>query len=101
MTDVGESCLCVALLGFIKTATQATRGAICLSNPSSFAPRAAKVSVMAGFVGDDRQWRKFEKRSGKLFKRYRIDIFHAVDVCASVSATLARPQEKAASDGAE
>src|SRR5690242_12174988 len=40
----------------------------------------AKVSLMAGFVGDDRQWRKFEKRSGKLFKRHRVDIFHTIDV---------------------
>jgi hypothetical protein len=25
--------------------------------------QGTKVSVMAGFVGDERQWRKFEKRS--------------------------------------
>jgi hypothetical protein len=42
--------------------------------------QGTKVSVMAGFVGDERQWRKFEKRSGKLFKRYRVDIFHTIDV---------------------
>jgi hypothetical protein len=42
--------------------------------------QGAAVSVMAGFVGDERQWRKFEKRSGKLFKRYRVDIFHTIDV---------------------
>jgi hypothetical protein len=41
---------------------------------------AAEVSVMAGFVGDARQWRKFEKRAGKLFGRYHVDIFHTIDV---------------------
>jgi hypothetical protein len=40
----------------------------------------AKVSVMAGFVGDARQWRKFEKRASKLFGRYHVDIFHTIDV---------------------
>src|SRR6266849_5185123 len=38
------------------------------------------VSVMAGFVGDARQWRKFEKRASKLFARYRVDVFHTIDV---------------------
>src|SRR5260370_2142808 len=40
----------------------------------------AKVSAMAGFVGDNRQWRKYEKRAGKLFKRYGVGVFHAIDV---------------------
>jgi hypothetical protein len=40
----------------------------------------ADLSVMAGFVGDARQWRKFEKRIGKLFSRHRVDVFHAIDV---------------------
>ena len=40
----------------------------------------AKLSAMAGFVGDARQWRKFEKRVGKLFKRFRVDVFHTIDV---------------------
>jgi hypothetical protein len=40
--------------------------------------QGAAVSVMPGFVGDERQWRKFQKRSGKLFKRYRADIFHTI-----------------------
>jgi hypothetical protein len=40
----------------------------------------ADISVMAGFVGDSRQWRKFEKRIGKLFGRYRVDVFHTIDV---------------------
>jgi hypothetical protein len=35
---------------------------------------------MAGFVGDERQWRKFEKRAGKLFDRYQVDVFHTIDV---------------------
>jgi len=39
-----------------------------------------ELSAMAGFVGDARQWRKFEKRTGKLFKRFRVDVFHTVDV---------------------
>jgi Protein of unknown function (DUF3800) len=38
------------------------------------------VSVMAGFVGDARQWRKFEKRAAKLFRRFRVDVFHTIDV---------------------
>jgi len=38
------------------------------------------ISAMAGFVGDARQWRKFEKRVGKLFKRFRVNVFHAIDV---------------------
>jgi hypothetical protein len=40
----------------------------------------APISAMGGFIGDARQWRKFEKRDGKLFKRFRVDVFHAVDV---------------------
>jgi Protein of unknown function (DUF3800) len=40
----------------------------------------AKISAMAGFVGDIRQWRKFEKRANKLFKRFRVDVFHTIDV---------------------
>lgn len=35
---------------------------------------------MAGFVGDARQWRKFEKRAAKLFTRFRVDIFHSIDL---------------------
>lgn len=35
---------------------------------------------MAGFVGDARQWRKFEKRAEKLFRRYRVNVFHTIDV---------------------
>jgi hypothetical protein len=27
----------------------------------------SELMLMAGFVGDARQWRKFEKRAGKLF----------------------------------
>jgi len=41
---------------------------------------SAVISAMAGFVGDARQWRKFEKRTGKLFKRFRVDVFHTIDV---------------------
>lgn len=40
----------------------------------------AKVSAMAGFVSDARQWRKYEKRTKKLFQRYRVNVFHAIDV---------------------
>jgi Protein of unknown function (DUF3800) len=40
----------------------------------------AASSVMAGFLGDDRQCRKFYKRAGKLFNRYRVNIFHTIDV---------------------
>ncbi|MFZ1920859.1 MAG: DUF3800 domain-containing protein [Xanthobacteraceae bacterium] len=38
------------------------------------------VTVMAGFLADARQWRKFEKRTNKLFARFRVDIFHTIDV---------------------
>jgi len=40
----------------------------------------AELTAMAGFLGDRRQWRKFEKRTGKLFKRFHVDVFHAIDV---------------------
>jgi len=40
----------------------------------------AELTAMAGFLGDRRQWQKFEKRTGKLFKRFRVDVFHAIDV---------------------
>jgi hypothetical protein len=38
------------------------------------------VAVMGGFVGDARQWYKFDKRVSKLFARYRVDVFHTIDV---------------------
>lgn len=40
----------------------------------------AKVMVLAGYVGDARQWRKYEKRVTKLFARCGVDIFHTIDV---------------------
>jgi hypothetical protein len=39
-----------------------------------------KVSTMAGFIGDARQWRKYEKRTSRLFARYGVRVFHAIDV---------------------
>lgn len=41
---------------------------------------SSPVVVMAGFIGDARQWRKFEKRCARLFKRFRVDIFHTIDI---------------------
>jgi hypothetical protein len=38
------------------------------------------LSVMAGFIGDARQWRKFKKRTSKLFTRFGVDIFHTIDL---------------------
>jgi len=38
------------------------------------------VSVMGACVGDVRQWRKFEKRATKLFRRYGVTVFHAIDL---------------------
>jgi hypothetical protein len=38
------------------------------------------LTVVAGFLADARQWRKFEKRTAKLFARFRVDIFHTIDV---------------------
>lgn len=40
----------------------------------------SELALMAGFVGDARQWRKFEKRTAKLFRRFGVDIFHTIDV---------------------
>jgi hypothetical protein len=40
----------------------------------------ATVSAMGGFIGDARQWRKYEKRTAKLFRRYGVNVFHAIDV---------------------
>jgi hypothetical protein len=42
--------------------------------------KGAAVSVMAGFVGDSRNWRKFEKRASKLFARFQVDIYHTIDL---------------------
>jgi hypothetical protein len=38
------------------------------------------VAGMAGFVGDKRQWAKFEKRVKKLFARYKVGAYHTIDV---------------------
>ncbi len=38
------------------------------------------VTLLAGYVGDARQWRKFEKRVTKLFSRYGVKKFHAVEI---------------------
>jgi hypothetical protein len=38
------------------------------------------VTIVAGFLADARQWRKFEKRTKKLFARFHVDIFHTIDV---------------------
>ncbi len=38
------------------------------------------LTVLAGFLADARQWRKFEKRTAKLFARFHVDIFHTIDV---------------------
>lgn len=40
----------------------------------------AEVSAMAGFVSNARQWRKYEKRTGQLFNRCGVKVFHAIDV---------------------
>jgi hypothetical protein len=42
--------------------------------------KGSELSGMAGFVGEARQWRKFEKRAAKLFDRFRVDVFHTIDV---------------------
>jgi hypothetical protein len=38
------------------------------------------VTIMAGYIAEARQWRKFEKRASKIFKKYNVDIFHTIDV---------------------
>jgi len=42
--------------------------------------KASPLSLMAGFIADARQWRKFEKRAAKLFRRYGVNVFHAIDL---------------------
>ena len=39
-----------------------------------------EVALMGGFMSDARQWRKFEKRTGKLFRRFKVDVFHNTDL---------------------
>jgi hypothetical protein len=38
------------------------------------------ASVMAGYLAEARQWRKFEKRAAKCLSRYRVNICHAIDL---------------------
>lgn len=40
----------------------------------------AVMSVVAGFVANARQWRKYDKRTSQLFARYGVNVFHAIDV---------------------
>jgi uncharacterized protein DUF3800 len=40
----------------------------------------ATISTVAGFIASARQWRKYEKRTGRLFKQYGVKVFHAIDV---------------------
>jgi hypothetical protein len=40
----------------------------------------AEVSAMGGHVANARQWRKYEKRAARLFARYGVKVFHAIDV---------------------
>lgn len=37
------------------------------------------IALMAGFSADKRQWKKFEKRTAKLFLRFGVKVFHGVD----------------------
>jgi hypothetical protein len=38
------------------------------------------VSAMGGFIADARQWRKYGKRTSRLFQRYGVTRYHAIDV---------------------
>ena len=38
------------------------------------------VALMGGMVGEARGWRKFEKRAGKLFRKFKVDVFHNTDL---------------------
>ena len=40
----------------------------------------AEVSAMGGHVASARQWRKYSERTYKLFKRYGVEKYHAIDV---------------------
>jgi hypothetical protein len=42
--------------------------------------RDSKMSAMAAYLADARQWRKFEKRTKKLFGRFKVNTFHMIDV---------------------
>jgi hypothetical protein len=41
---------------------------------------ASAVSVMGACTGSVRQWQKFERRTSKLFRRYGVAVFHAIDL---------------------
>lgn len=38
------------------------------------------VALMGGMVADARGWRKFEKRAAKVFRRFRVQVFHNTDL---------------------
>ena len=38
-----------------------------------------KVALMAGYAANKRQWKKFDKRVGKLFHRFGVRIFHGIN----------------------
>ena len=40
----------------------------------------APVTAMAGYVADERQWRQFNARVGKLFAQFGVRTFHLVDL---------------------
>ena len=63
------------------TAAQAERPRI-VSGISTKAERTldSAISLMAGYIGNSRQWRNFEKRAKKLFASFHVDIFHTIDV---------------------
>jgi hypothetical protein len=52
------------------------------------------VSIMAGYVADARQWHKFEKRTAKLFRRYSVDVCHAIDLKRGDGAFRGWPVDK-------
>lgn len=41
---------------------------------------ASPLVVMAGFLGEARQWISFERRARRLFARFQVDIFHCIEV---------------------
>jgi len=41
---------------------------------------SSELALMAGYIAEGRQWRKYEKRAAKLFGRHRVRVFHSIDL---------------------
>jgi hypothetical protein len=41
---------------------------------------SSPITLMAGYLADARQWRNYEKRTARLFQRFKVDVFHHIAV---------------------